>query len=121
MPNNIIIHLGGLSVETCKIGNKKTVHTTFESVVYGKNIRIMKDGSISKIILSQMKRRMVMATMNKSECDKIMQNVCIVNTRFDLKRKSKMKKLFKLSGIIVLMIASEKNKTTKHDEKNTLQ
>ena len=110
---NSIIHLAGLSVKTCNIGNQKTVHTTFESVVFGKNVKIMKDGTISKIALSQMKRRMVMVTMDKVEFNKSMQNVCIVNTRFDLKQKSKMKKLFKPSGIIILMIASEKKRLLK--------
>lgn len=89
------------------------VHTTFESVVYGKHIRIMKDETILKIALSRMKRRMVMVTMDKSEYDKIIQNVCIVNTRFGFKQKSKMKKLFKPSGIIVLMIALEKKRLLK--------
>ena len=60
-----------------------------------------------------MKRRMVVITMDKSECDKSFQNICIVNTRFDLKRKKNKIKLFKPSGIVVLMIAMEKKKTTK--------
>lgn len=68
-----------------------------------------------------MKRRMVIITMDKSECDKSFQNICIVNTRFDLKRKKNKIKLFKPSGIVVLMIAMEKKNTTKNDKDNKLQ
>ena len=111
------IHVGGLTFETCKEGNQKTIHTTFESVLYGDNLHTMKENNIKKIVLSRMKQRMVMITMDKSECDKSFKNVCIVNTKFDMKRKKNKLKLFNPSGIVVLMIAMEKTKTKNEENK----
>ena len=109
-----------MTFETCKIGNQKTVHTTIESVLYGVNIHTKKENNMKSMVLSRMKQRMVVITMDKLECDKSLQNICIVNTRFDLKRKKNKIKRFKPSGIVVLMIAMEKKNTTENNKDNRL-
>lgn len=43
------IHVGGLTFETCKEGNQKTVHTTFDSVLYGDNLHTMTENNIKKL------------------------------------------------------------------------
>ena len=107
---NNTIHVGGLTIETCKHGNQQTTHTTFESVIYGDNLVTKNEDNLKKIVLCRMKRRMIVITMDKSEYDKISQNIYIVNTKFDMKRKKNKLKLFNPSGIVVLMIAMKKNK-----------
>ena len=108
---NNTIHVGGLTIETCKHGNQQTTHTTFESVIYGDNLETKNEDNLKKIVLSRMKRRMVVITMDKSECDKSFQNICIVNKKFDMKQKKNKTRLFKPSSIVVLMIAIDKKKS----------
>ena len=61
-------------------GSQKNILTTFDSVEYGRSVNKFKVEGVHSLNLDQMRRKMVLITMNMSECVKSMTNVYIINS-----------------------------------------
>ena len=90
----------------------KNLLTTFNSVEYGTGVHKLKDDGIKKLNMDQMRIKMVLVTITRSECVKAVTDVHIINTCLQ-----DINPIFKPSGIVVLMMTmkgyklkSDKNK-----------
>ena len=73
------IHVDGITFIKSGQGSKKTL-PTFDSVEYGKGVNKYTVEGKHRLNLDQMRRKMVLITMNRSECVKYVSNVHIINT-----------------------------------------
>ena len=78
------INVSGVKFSKVRNGHNDRIVTTFHSVTYGKNIHTIKVHEYSKINMDRMKRKMVLITIDKSECEKALGNVIILNTRHNI-------------------------------------
>ena len=63
--------------------------TVFHSIAMGANIQVNKAGKITKLNMNRIKRKMMLITINKSECHTSSRNVQIFNTQLGLRNKKR--------------------------------
>ena len=59
--------------------------TEFHSIQIGRNIQVTKVGKVTKLNMDRMKRKMILITINKSDCHTSSRNIQILNTRLGLR------------------------------------
>ena len=99
------IHIGDVSITKYSSSSQRTMITVFHSIEMGANIQVNKAGNITKLNMDRMKKKMILITINKSECYKSSSGVQILNTRLGLQNKKEQKVDYVGSGVVVLMMA----------------
>ena len=84
---NNAIHMSGIAVNKCLAGTQATLVTSCSCVRYGTGLVLHKVRNFNRIVLSQMKRWMVILPMDKKKCLAAMTNIRVINTTFNLERK----------------------------------
>ena len=104
------IHVDGLTLIKSTQGTQKTYMTNFHSAVYGTEVKKDMINDVHELNLDRMKRKMVLITMNKSECVKAVTDVHIINTCLQDTNQS-----FEPSGVVVLMMTMKECKRADKD------
>ena len=93
------ISVGGITFIKSNQGSQKKLIITFDSFRYGMGVNKVKFDGIQKLNMDRVRRKMVLITMNRSECVKAVMDVHIINTGLQDKNQT-----FKPPGIVVLMM-----------------
>ena len=104
------IHVDGLTLIKSTQGTQKTYLTNFHSAVYGTEVKKDMINDVHELNLDRTKRKMVLITMNKSECVKAVTDVHIINTCLQDTNQA-----FEPSGVVVLMMTVKEHKRKDDD------